>query len=125
MGEYDENDIAMFRINSMEKKLEFLGFQPIYDCEEWETLHVETKSVGSFLNCRDVPIGLYNELNFEVMDLDDWEYALLTGIGRIEVDVDIDDDNFDYDNYKKNIIYTKHVFELSKKERSLLLECET
>ena len=109
----------MFRIrrNKREETLEFLGFKPIYESEEWELLHINKKK-GLF-GC-EAPRSewrLEDGFGRVVIDEMDLAIALETGIGSIEVDTD--EFNSDKD-YEFDTIYTKLTDELEANELRLI-----
>ena len=121
VAELDKEDIgiAMFRINRKQKeteKLEFLGFKPIYECREWAFFHLKDNDFIWFEE-ENQQSSLYDELDREVLNAFDYQMAMLTGIGTIEVE----SKNFnDEEDCQFDTVYTKLIEDLNKQEKALL-----
>ena len=101
----DDRTISMFRIrrNGGNETLEFVGFKPIFESEEWELFHINKHLEDGFGRI--------------VMKQRDLAFALNTGLGSIEIDTD--EFNSDED-YKFDTIYTKLTDELEANELRLI-----
>ena len=114
----EDRSISMFRIrrNKGEETLEFVGFKPIYESEEWELLHVN-KHQWIFWDAPDTEWELEDGFGRTVLGRMEYKLALETGLASIEVDKD----EFDYDDdYELDTIYTKLTEELEAEELRLL-----
>jgi len=121
VAELDKDDIgiALFRINRQQKeteKLEFLGFKPIYECEEWAFFHCK-KNDYIWFEEEDEQSCLYDDSDREILNATDYQTAMLTGIGSIE----IENDEFDSDDaYSFNTVYAKLIEDLNHQEKVVL-----